>query len=100
MKARLSPSMLRHYARIQWGMLEAASKMVREGGHLVYSTCSITREENEDLIWRLLEIDPSFDVVDLRFTGLPPGLYIRECVRLYPHINFCNGGFIAKLRRI
>ncbi|MEM3676632.1 MAG: RsmB/NOP family class I SAM-dependent RNA methyltransferase [Candidatus Bathyarchaeia archaeon] len=100
MKDRLSPSMLKYYARIQWSMLDAASKMVGEGGHLIYSTCSITREENEDIIWRLLKVDPSLEVVDLEFRGLPRGLFLKECIRLYPHINLCNGGFIAKLRRL
>ena len=100
MKARLSPSALRSYVGVQWSMLEAASEMVRDGGHLVYSTCSITREENEDLVWRLLRVDPRFELVDLGFKGLPRGLFLSECIRLYPHVNACNGGFIAKLRRI
>ncbi|MEM2123114.1 MAG: RsmB/NOP family class I SAM-dependent RNA methyltransferase, partial [Candidatus Bathyarchaeia archaeon] len=100
MKARLTPSTLKSYARIQWSMLEAASKMVRKGGYLVYSTCSITREENEDIVWRLLNIDANFEIVDLKFNVLPRGLFLKECLRLYPHINLCNGGFIAKLRKI
>ena len=99
MKDRLSPSVLKAYTRIQWSMLTAASKMVRKGGYLVYSTCSITREENEDLIWRFLRTNYDFELIDLKFDQLPRGLYLKECIRLFPQINLCNGGFIAKLRR-
>ncbi len=99
MKSRLTRPAVKSYSRIQWEMLVKASEKVKKGGRLVYFTCSITREENEDLISRFLGFNHNFELVDLRFDGFPRGLYLDECIRLYPHLNMCNGAFIAKLKR-
>lgn len=50
--------------KLQWGILEKSREYVKPGGILVYSTCSITREENMDMADRFLRENPEFDPMD------------------------------------
>ena len=47
---RLRPEHIAELARVQTGVLEQAAALVRAGGRLVYSTCSLQREENEGVV--------------------------------------------------
>jgi 16S rRNA (cytosine967-C5)-methyltransferase len=51
---RFSTAQLADLTNIQRGILRAAADLVRRGGRLVYSTCSIEPEENSDQVQRLL----------------------------------------------
>jgi len=54
-KWRLQPADFRKHARQQGELLHAAARLVAPGGRLVYSTCSIDPEENEQVVQRFLE---------------------------------------------
>jgi 16S rRNA (cytosine967-C5)-methyltransferase len=85
-------------AAIQWEMLNRCAKAVKQGGRLVYSTCSITLEENEMLIERFLKWHPEFELAATSPNIGRPGFRgQRKCQRLYPHLHECNGFFVAKL---
>jgi len=97
-KWRLTKRSVERMAVVQWDMLLACATCVKDSGFLVYSTCSVTLEENEMLIERFLKWHPEFSLVEaspriglLGFRGQ------RECQRLYPHVHGCNGFFVAKL---
>ena len=99
-KWRLSKRSVRRMTTVQWHILNNASEYVKEGGSLVYSTCSITMEENELLIERFLTWHPEFQLMDTAPRLGLPGLRGQQCSqRLYPHVHDCNGFFIAKLER-
>jgi 16S rRNA (cytosine967-C5)-methyltransferase len=99
-KWRLSKRSIKGMAALQWKMLNNCKEHVREGGNLVYSTCSITVEENEMLIERFLKLNPEFRLVETEPRIGSKGLRgLNDCQRLYPHINECNGFFIAKLEK-
>jgi 16S rRNA (cytosine967-C5)-methyltransferase len=99
-KWRLTPRSIEKMAEIQWQMLENSAEKVKPGGMLIYSTCSITVEENEMLIERFLKWHPEFSLVEINpKMGLPGLRGMEKCQRLYQHINECNGFFIAKLLR-
>jgi 16S rRNA (cytosine967-C5)-methyltransferase len=99
-KWRLTRRSINKMAEIQWRMLNYCSCNVRHGGLLIYSTCSITIEENERLIERFLKWHPEFSLTETTpEIGLPGLRGLKECRRLYPHIHQCNGFFIAKLVR-
>ena len=99
-KWRLSPRSIERMADVQWQILSNSAENVRSGGILVYSTCSITVEENEMQIEKFLKWNPEFSLVDLEpRIGLPGLRTLEKCQRLYPHIHNCNGFFIAKLQR-
>ncbi|MBS7620950.1 RsmB/NOP family class I SAM-dependent RNA methyltransferase [Candidatus Bathyarchaeota archaeon] len=99
-KWRLTQRSVEKMAEIQWQMLENCTEKVKKGGTLIYSTCSITVEENEMLIERFLKWHPEFSLAEITpKIGLPGLRGLEKCQRLYPHIHECNGFFIAKLLR-
>jgi len=97
---RITKDSVNEMSAIQWRMLNESLKYVKEGGLLVYSTCSITVEENEMIVEKLLELHPELDLVDttpkLGVSGLRD---LTKCQRLYPHMHDCSGFFVAKLVR-
>jgi 16S rRNA (cytosine967-C5)-methyltransferase len=97
-KWRLTRRSIDKMAEIQWQMLCRCAKYVKPEGALIYSTCSITVEENEMLVERFLKWHPEFSLAEIKpKIGLPGLRGLDRCQRLYPHIHQCNGFFIAKL---
>lgn len=97
-KWRLTKRSMFNMAAVQWNMLNASAPCVKEGGHLVYSTCSVTLEENEMLIEKFLKWHPEFTLEDaVPRLGLQGLRGLDKCQRLYPQIHACNGFFVAKL---
>lgn len=97
-KWRLSGKSVEAMAEIQWRMINNVAEKVKPGGVLAYSTCSVTLEENELIIERLLKWHPEFRLVEINpQLGLPGLRGLVKCRRLYPHLDESNGFFIAKL---
>ncbi len=99
-KWRITQSSVNRMAEIQWRLIKNCAENVKSGGTLIYSTCSITVEENERIIERFLKWHPEFSLVEITpKLGLSGLRGLGECQRLYPHIHQCNGFFIAKMLR-
>jgi 16S rRNA (cytosine967-C5)-methyltransferase len=99
-KWRLTKRSILGMAKIQWEILHQCADYAKEGGFLVYSTCSITTEENETLIGKFLKWHPEFKMVETSpKIGLPKLRGQIKCQRLYPHLHKCNGFFITKLQK-
>jgi len=99
-KWRLTKRSILGMAKFQWEMLNQCAEHVREGGFLVYSTCSITLEENEMLIEKFSKWHPEFALVETSPRIGSPGLRGQtKCQRLYPHIHECTGFFVAKFQK-
>jgi 16S rRNA (cytosine967-C5)-methyltransferase len=99
-KWRLTPRSIDKMAEVQWRMINNCAERVKAGGTLVYSTCSITVEENEMIIERFLKQHPEFSLAEITPKLGVPGLRgLNTCQRLYPHIHESNGFFIAKLQK-
>jgi 16S rRNA (cytosine967-C5)-methyltransferase len=99
-KWRLTKRSIDKMAEIQWQMLTNCAEKVKPNGTLVYSTCSITAEENEMLIEKFLKWYPEFSLAEITpKVGLSGLRGMEKCRRLYPHMHECNGFFIAKLLR-
>lgn len=77
---------------IQYGILCGASSYVKAGGILVYSTCTVNRCENEEVVEKFLTEHPDFTLED--DTYLPGGMRT-----FLPHRDGCDGFFGAKMRR-
>jgi 16S rRNA (cytosine967-C5)-methyltransferase len=99
-KWRLTRRSVDKMAEIQWQMINSCAENVKPKGTLIYSTCSITVEENEMLIERFLKWHTEFSLAEISpKIGLSGLRGMEQCQRLYPHIHQCNGFFIAKLSK-
>lgn len=97
-KWRLTKRSVFNMAAVQWNMLINCAQLLRNGGQLVYSTCSVALEENEVLIERFLKWNLDFSLAETApRIGLPGLRGQEECQRLYPHIHESNGFFVAML---
>ncbi len=84
---------------LQKEIIDEAMKMLAPSGQLVYSTCTWSREENEDNISYMLEKYPNLSLVPLTHEfGLAEGINMSEVVRCWPHHFRGEGQFIAKLQ--
>lgn len=81
---------------IQYAILDNLSNALKPDGTLIYSTCTVLREENEDVVSRFLAGHPNFETV--RFT-LPTGNTADGMYTFWPHIDGTDGFFVCKLRR-
>ena len=84
-KWRLSPDQANRHAKKQFKLLKENAPLVKEGGVLVYSTCSILPIENEDVVKMFLEKHENFTLEEQR--------------QLDPYHNGTDGLFFARLRR-
>ena len=79
---------------IQYSIVDNASKYVKYGGRLVYSTCTLSKAENEDIVAKFLENHKDFSAVPVFDCG--DG---RSNITLMPHKNQSDGFFIACFER-
>ena len=87
--------------KIQKQILSTCSKYVKMGGRLVYSTCSILKEENEDIVNNFLINNPNFKIINPennRLKELNKNIVDRKYLKLYPNENI-DGFFICLLER-
>ncbi len=97
-KWRLSPDQLAKRQIEQDSVIEDASTFVKAGGRMVYVTCSLLTEENEDRVAAFLERHPEFTVKPIALDGVThvtPEGYLR----LTPHRAGTDGFFAAVLQR-
>ena len=91
---------LRRMTAIQFNLLEKASTLVKDGGYVVYSTCSIEPEENFDIVNKFLQNHPEFKLKDIS-NKFPKELIDENgCIQTLPHIHKSDGAFAAKLIKI
>ena len=82
---------------IQTAILENVSRYVAPGGTLLYSTCTVRREENEAVASAFLAAHPDFSAEDY---VLPGGLESSGgMLQLWPHCHGTDGFFICKMRK-
>jgi len=88
----------------QKDLIAAAIKLLRPGGELVYSTCSIAPEENEVVVQSALDAFSNVSVVEVpRILQARPGLgdkaALHRALRYYPHVHNTEGFFVCKLKK-
>ena len=90
------PKTLKGLPGVQRAILDNCSRYVRAGGVLLYSTCTLLRRENEDVVRAFLADAPQFELepFELPQFGTQPGM-----LTFWPHIHGTDGFFAAKLRR-
>lgn len=85
-------------ATLQREILESAMHMLVAGGYLVYSTCTWSPEENEEIVsWLLENYDVELVSIE-KINGMVEGLTYPQTARMYPHRFKGEGQFVAKFR--
>ena len=96
-KWRRQPDELAKSATEQRRILQAAATMVRPGGRLVYATCSLEPEENEEVVRDLLTIRDDLTIDPPPSFPIP--LDMTGALRLFPHRHGTDGFTAIRLRR-
>ncbi len=91
---------LQDLVELQKELLDSAAKMVKPGGKLVYSTCSLEEEENMQQVKQFLERHEEFSLDSLK-GYIPEELLVEEntAYQTYPHRHHCDGHFGVRLTR-
>lgn len=85
---------------IQKKILENASKYVKIGGTLVYSTCTVQDMENINIITSFIEENNNFELTPIDTVNVDLDNQDKGYLKIYPNIHGIDGFFIAKLKRI
>ncbi len=99
---RVTPEEITGLQRLQRQILSVVSRYVKPGGRLIYSTCTITREENEENV-RWIQTHLPFVLTPLTGTlpeGLRGGTAEKGWLQLLPGVHGCDGFFLSQFRRI
>lgn len=105
-----SPGLVKRMASIQYRLLKNSFNLLKTEGVLVYSTCTLEPEEDEEIVDRLLKEFPNADVLDidlkikrspaiLEFDGRKYDGRVGKCLRIYPQDNDSEGFFVAKISK-
>jgi NOL1/NOP2/sun family putative RNA methylase len=105
-KTSHTPQDVDYCSRMQDRLIEAAARLVKPAGILVYSTCSFAPEENEIVVDGLLKKFSNITVEPLKYgsrglTKFGDQMFdsqLKNTQRLYPHIHDTTGFFIARLK--
>ncbi|MEK6839601.1 MAG: RsmB/NOP family class I SAM-dependent RNA methyltransferase [Nanoarchaeota archaeon] len=81
-------------SKVQKRMILHAYSLLRKGGTLVYSTCSLEPEENEQVVDHLLAREGKLEQIDL-----PVKAQNKKYLRIWPQDNNTEGFFVAKIRK-
>jgi len=105
---RRTPDELKTFPELQYELLSSAARHVKSGGVLVYCTCTIEPEENQQVVERFLRENQEFRIQNA-LPFLPAELRERQSESLvtaegymqtYPHIHNMDGFFAARMTRI
>ena len=82
---------------VQYDILSNCAEYVKVGGELMYSTCTLNIDENENVVKRFLAENSSFESVEFAIGDISSteGMYT-----FFEHITGSDGFFVAKMRRI
>lgn len=104
LKWKVAETDIARFHERQVELLKSYSRLVKPGGRLVYSTCSLMKGENEDVVNGFLSADDSFRPAPIRLTGQGEGGSVQmtpdgHLLTLLPHIHRTDGFFVASMER-
>jgi len=94
---------IQELTKIQWEIINNAKSYLKPGGVMVYSTCTISKEENEDMVNKFLLENSQFKLIGFedKFNYKKNIEKAKDgYVQLFPHIHNTDGFFIAKFKKI
>lgn len=102
LKYRIQEQDLHDLAKLQRQILENVQGMVKSGGTLLYSTCTVNPEENIENVHWFLKEHPEFYLDDIQKELCPElkeSVEEQGCLQLLPGVHQCDGFFIARMKR-
>ncbi len=96
---RLKVSDISVMAALQSSILKAAAGVVKPGGLLIYSTCSLEPEENEQQVNAFLSRNSGFRIEPPPMESVPADTLDGGYLRVLPQVHGSDGAFAARLRR-
>lgn len=100
-KYRINEDEIKNITELQKKIMDNAWQYVKKGGTLIYSTCTISREENEEMV-KYLTANAPLKLESLN-AYLPKELWSETTekgyLQLLPGVHKCDGFFIARLKR-
>ena len=105
-----NPNMVKRLAATQKQLIDTAFDCLKKGGILVYSTCTLEPEENEEVVDYLLNKYDNAKLEEfslpikrspavLEFEGKKYNKEVSKCLRIWPQDNDTEGFFVAKIRK-
>ncbi len=106
-----NPNMVKRLAGTQKQLIEAAFKNLKQNGTLVYSTCSLEPEENENVVDFLINKYENAQIEEIKLKNIKrsdPVLEfekqkyseeVKKCLRIWPQDNDSEGFFVAKIKK-
>lgn len=94
MRAKFTKTDLDELQQIQFEILVSASRLVKPGGKLVYATCSVLKEEDEDQVNKFISQFPEFQLQKIQLKN-----YTGDFLRLTPNQHNTDGFFAAVMKR-
>jgi 16S rRNA (cytosine967-C5)-methyltransferase len=106
LKWRQSPKLIEELQVKQAAILAGAARLLKQGGRLVYATCSLLPSENERIAdaftaehAKTFEVVPALEALQAAHVTAAEQLVSGETMRLWPHIHGTDGFFAAVWRR-
>ncbi len=103
-------NMIKKIAAMQRKLAESAFKILKVGGEMIYSTCTLAPEEDEEIVSHLIKnFDISVEKINLplkfrsgvtSWMGEELSKECKNCLRLYPQDNDTDGFFVAKIKKL
>jgi len=101
---------LQRISSLQRTLLGRSWKLLKPGGVMVYSTCSLEPEENEMVVHEFVSKNVDASVIPFELKISSPGTLtsfegvtfldeVKNCLRIFPQDNDCEGFFVAKLQK-
>ena len=95
-----NPKIIDRYARLQMKILNNCSKYLKDGGRIVYVTCSMEPEEDELLLNKFLEENKNFKLVKPeRINGYKVKSSLKDYIKIWPHYYDTHGLFIGVIEK-
>jgi len=106
-----NPNTIKSLSKLQKKLFQKAFELLKEGGEMVYSTCTHAPEENEEVVDFLIKKYENAKLEEvklnlkrgpaiLEFDGKKYSDEITKCLRIWPQDNDTEGFFVAKIRKV
>lgn len=95
-KERVNIKVIKRLARLQYDLISSAAKFLKVGGSLIYSTCSILPQENEEVVALFLKNHPNFVVEPAKDFVAIGDTYLK----ILPGEYYTDGIFAARLKKV